>query len=225
MLVSKTILVLALVALVVPRALSSCDDSTTFTFGSYQYNAERTTRDCAWIKANEDSVEQRQERWCTYDYEGTIVQDECPLACNVCAPSAMPSISSSPTDPPTLEPSISPSGTPSSQPTLPCVDSLLRLRIPTAGTKPKAQISRYCSWVANRDTKNRCALPGISAACPATCDTCNTCEDPDELRFRFKYNGSKILRNCEFIGRIKAKVPGRCKRSGNICRSTCGYCN
>ncbi len=205
-----------------PQVLS-CADSTTFTFGSYPYNGDRTTRTCAWLLEN--NVAERQKNFCTYEYEGTTVQDECPIACDACPPTSSPTITISPSAPPTQQPSEHPSDVPTLSPTFPCLDSLLRLKIPTAGTKPKAKIARYCTWVGNKDTINRCALPGVSAACPVTCGTCSSCEDPDdELRFKFTYNGQKVMRNCEFVGRIKKKVKGRCKRSEYICRSTCGYC-
>mmetsp|Transcript_9571 Transcript_9571/g.12042 ORF Transcript_9571/g.12042 Transcript_9571/m.12042 type:complete len:201 (+) Transcript_9571:58-660(+) len=200
MIVSKWIqLFLALFAL--PQALS-CSDSATFTFGSYSYNNSRTTRDCAWIL--KQNVETRRDKWCTYEHEGTAVQDECPSACDLCH--------------------LSPSIAPTQQPSRVCVDSTLRLKIPTVGTRPKPFVSRYCSWVGNQDKKNRCALPGVSAACPVTCGACSACKDPDELRFKFKYNGKTMVRNCDFIGRLEKKVYDRCTASDNICRSTCGSC-
>merc|ERR1712045_496272 len=100
---------------------------------------------------------------------------------------------------------------PTATPTITCSDSALRLKIPTVG-KPKPYVSRYCSWVGVKDTKNRCALPGVSAACPVTCSSCGTCADPSELRFKFTYNGNEIVRNCEFIGRIADKTTGRCNQ-------------
>lgn len=222
MLVPKKALFLSLITV---AQVLSCEDSSTFTFGSYPYNADRTTRTCAWLEENENNTEARKALFCTSEYDGKIVQDECPVACNTCAPSSSPSTSISPSIVPTQSPSEYPSSIPTLSPTVPCLDSPLRLRISTAGTKPKTEISRYCVWVARRDSKSRCALPGVSAACPATCGTCNSCDDPVDLRFRFKINGRKVLRSCDFVKRIKFKIPGRCKRSNNICRSTCGYCN
>jgi hypothetical protein len=122
---------------------------------------------------------------------------------------------------PTVAPTGTPTKAPTATPTKACVDSPLRLKINRDGN----QISRYCSWVAQKDTNNRCALDGVSAACPITCGTCSTCEDPvDSLRFKFTYNGSEIVRNCDFIGRVPGKEFGRCNQSGNICRSLCGTC-
>ncbi len=203
-------LLLALFAL--PQVFSSCTDSTTFTFGTYDYNNSLTTRTCAWIVANNGATAKRQEFFCTFEYEGKIVQDECPVACNACPPTSSPTTT------------FSPSASPTQQPSLACVDSSLRLKIPTVGTRPLPFVSRYCSWVGQQDTNNRCALPGVSAACPVTCNACSTCKDPDELRFKFEYNGKEIVRNCEYVGRIAGKVWGRCTASESICRSTCGVC-
>lgn len=113
---------------------------------------------------------------------------------------------------------------PSASPTVDgCVDSPLRLRF----LNNKGEyISRSCQWVGNKDTFNRCALDGISAACPVTCNTCNICEDPvPSLKFKFMYNNKLIRRNCDFIRRIPSKVKGRCRQSDNICRKTCEVCS
>ena len=68
----------------------------------------------------------------------------------------------------------------------------------------------YCSWVGMKDTKNHCLLPGVSAACPITCEICETCADPDDLRFNFLYNGNEIVRNCYFLRCVAGKEYGRC---------------
>ena len=100
-----------------------------------------------------------------------------------------------------------------------CSDSPLRLKIPKDGSI----ITRSCEWVARVDTATRCNLPGVSAACPVTCGSCDTCADP-ELRFKFTYNNNNIARSCEFVGRVESKIGGRCAASQNICRLTCGTC-
>ena len=112
--------------------------------------------------------------------------------------------------PPTVPPTPSPSA---------CSDSSLRLKIPKDGTI----ITRSCEWVARTDTSARCNLIGVSAACPVTCGSCDTCADP-ELRFKFTYNNMYIARSCEYVGRIENKISGRCAASHNICRQTCGMC-
>ena len=101
-----------------------------------------------------------------------------------------------------------------------CSDSPLRLKIPKDG----GIVTRSCEWAARADTAMRCALPGVSAACPVTCGSCGTCADP-ELRFKFTYKNKSIARSCAFVGRIEGKVGGRCAASQNICRRTCGTCS
>merc|ERR1712241_1583508 len=49
-----------------------------------------------------------------------------------------------------------------------CVDSPLRFRVTWNGKK----IMRDCIWVGNKATKMRCALPGVSHACRASCGLC-----------------------------------------------------
>jgi hypothetical protein len=35
-------------------------------------------------------------------------------------------------------------------------------------------VTKKCEWVARRNTENRCGFPGVSAACPVTCDSPKT---------------------------------------------------
>ncbi len=127
------------------------------------------------------------------------------------------SFETSPATAPVSEPS--PVATPTAPVALPsevtCDDSLLRLKLYYDGGK----ISRDCSWVARKDTKSRCKIEGISAACPSTCGTCSTVEDTT-LRFRLQFNGQKS-RNCDWVGRKDSRV--RCAVTGvfEACRSTC----
>ena len=192
---------------------TTCSDKKTFTFGTYPYLGGEVTRTCNWIDANPKHVDSRREEWCDVIYEGTLVKDMCPEACDLC--SAMPSVA------PTKSPA--PSLAPSATPTAPCADTDLRLKI----IKDNGYyMSRSCEWVANKDTTNRCLLTGVSAACPRTCGTCTDCKDPPPaLRFKFDDgSGSRtIARNCEFVGR-KA-TPYRCNLTNDICRATCGICD
>jgi len=99
-----------------------------------------------------------------------------------------------------------------------CVDSPLRLKIIKDGNI----ISRSCTWVGNKATIQRCAMAGVSDACPVTCNSCSTCEDTS-LRMRLtKSDGTSVVRNCEWVAR--KDTPNRCSWSSNTCRATCGQC-
>jgi hypothetical protein len=135
-----------------------------------------------------------------------------PMPMPVPTPPPTPMHTHVPTSPPTPMPTPTPSPPA-------CSDSPLRLKI----NKDGSIITRSCAWVARVDTTMRCNLPGVSAACPVTCGSCDTCADP-ELRFKFTYNNNNIARSCEFVGRIESKISGRCASSQNICRLTCGIC-
>lgn len=102
-----------------------------------------------------------------------------------------------------------------------CVDSTLRFRI----YKEDGELmSRSCSWVANVDTKARCLLEGVSAMCPNTCNTCDSCVDATN-EMRFTWNGRNLTSaTCEWVARTETSV--RCAVDGvsDACRSTCGKC-
>jgi hypothetical protein len=82
-------------------------------------------------------------------------------------------------------------------------------------------MSRYCSWVANKDTTERCSYSGVAQACPNTCGTCSICEDPStDLRFKFqKLDGTEIIQSCQWVGR--KDTANRCALTSEICRATC----
>ena len=102
-----------------------------------------------------------------------------------------------------------------------CVDYPLRFRI--NGDSSQGSRNKSCEWVARKDTANRCALDGVSAACPVTCGACDSCVDTTVL-LRFEYNGRFVRRSCDFVGRVPKKLNERCEASGYTCRSTCGMC-
>mmetsp|Transcript_20956 Transcript_20956/g.25783 ORF Transcript_20956/g.25783 Transcript_20956/m.25783 type:complete len:360 (-) Transcript_20956:265-1344(-) len=122
MFISNKALVLALVAL--PSALA-CVDSSTYTFGHYEFNGATTIRDCAWITVNFNKIETRQDEWCGVEVGGSLVSDECPVACDACPvtaapsvppPTASPTVSAAPTAAPTRPPSPAPSPFPTARP-------------------------------------------------------------------------------------------------------------
>lgn len=47
-----------------------------------------------------------------------------------------------------------------------CVDGTKRFRFPWKGK----MVSRDCTWVGNKQTRQRCAVPGMSDTCSSTCD-------------------------------------------------------
>ena len=103
-----------------PSSILACTDSTTYTFGTYDYNGATETRDCAWITANNAST--RRNDWCSDTVDGAVVGDECPVACQVgCA-----APTTSPTKAPTASPTMAPSVTmkPSAAPTRPPKSSM-----------------------------------------------------------------------------------------------------
>lgn len=132
------------------------------------------------------------------------------------APTANPN--ASPTAAPQASPTVAPQASPTTSST--CNDSILRFKLPWNGKN----ISRYCSWVANKQTATRCAVEGVSAMCPDTCDTCSTCVDSD-VRFKFSWNGSTITRSCTWTANKQTET--RCTSVEGMtdsCRSTCGQC-
>jgi len=101
-----------------------------------------------------------------------------------------------------------------------CDNTSLRFKVAWNGKR----IMRDCSWIGNKATIQRCKVEGVSAACPVTCDTCNTCADTS-LRFKVAWNGKRIMRDCSWIGN-KATIQ-RCKIEGvaEACPVTCGLCS
>ena len=100
-----------------------------------------------------------------------------------------------------------------------CADSSLRFQLRWNGRK----IARDCNWVANKATKKRCAVDGVSQMCPDTCESCSTCED-SSARFKLLWNGKKISRDCFWVGNRATR--SRCAVEGvaEACRSTCEEC-
>lgn len=101
----------------------------------------------------------------------------------------------------------------------PCSDSPLRFRLTLNGKNR----FRRCSWVAKKNTANRCRISGVSETCPDTCGSCSSCVDSPH-RFKLTLKGKLISRGCNWVA--KKNTPTRCAASGvsEICRSTCGIC-
>ena len=134
--------------------------------------------------------------------------------CDSIEPSTAPS--KRPTKSPTVEPTPSP--TPSLT-ALNCVDTPLRFRL----RKDGKIIARNCSWVSNKDTRNRCNLDGVTSMCPNTCEICGACFD-GQNRFTLPWNGRMIRRSCSWVG--KKQKNRRCAVPGVAitCRVTCNSC-
>ena len=109
--------------------------------------------------------------------------------------------------------------TPAPAPSSSCVDSPFRFRLRKNGRN----ISRGCTWVANKDTNNRCNLTGVASMCPDTCGVCSSCSD-GQNRFRFRWNGRMINRDCTWVG--NKQTIQRCAVEGmsDTCRVTCDNC-
>ena len=190
-----------LLLIVLPQQVLACTDSTTYEFGQYLYLGDWVPRDCSWITqpTNPTNVENRRNKWCDKTVDGSVVIDECPLACDACPSAAptnaptptpttpQPTVSLHPTAGPTRPPSPMPSPFPTARPTLPpqvlaCTDST---------TYEFGQylymgdwVPRVCSWitqptnptnVANRrETWCDETVDGslVSDECPLACDAC-----------------------------------------------------
>ena len=118
--------------------------------------------------------------------------------------------------PPTPTP---PTPTPPTPTVEECSDSTLRFKFEYDGE----EITRSCRWVARKDTEERCAIDGVSEMCADTCGTCSTCADTS-ARFKFRYKGKKMTRDCEWVERKSTEV--RCDIEGiyEACRETCEAC-
>ncbi len=103
-----------------------------------------------------------------------------------------------------------------------CIDSPYKLKINLGNGKWATQA---CSWVAVSPS-SRCALAGVSKACPSTCGSCDTCANaPMKFRMPVWINGQKKMRfkHCNWIRKQRNK---RCKMAGvkATCRQACGTC-
>lgn len=153
----------------------------------------------------------------------TLMHSEVPSMIPTTPPSILSHV---PSSTPTAAPTISHS--PSIGPTLPCVDTPLAIKFITDGMDGVHD----CEWVAEEDTETRCALIGVSAACPLTCGTCTSCVDPETSEYGFKFGfikanrgggpDGRIYRDC---GWVKSRDRNnRCELTSDICRSTCKVC-
>ena len=60
----------------------TCDDNPDYTFGSYEFEGQQVFRTCAWFSENPAAEERRKEKWCLRNVNGSLVQDQCPEACD-----------------------------------------------------------------------------------------------------------------------------------------------
>lgn len=137
------------------------------------------------------------------------------------SPTIRPTRSAEPSATPSASPTITSS--PTIAPTLPCADTPLGIKFLTDGMTGLQD----CSWVAEEDTQKRCELVGVSAACPLTCGTCTSCDDPEPSESGFKFGFLKegrgmIYRDCEWVKRRDRK--NRCELTSNVCRAACKVC-
>ena len=133
----------------------ACSDNATFTFGTYFYSVGNvlTVQTCEWITTNSLKEDIRRGKWCNKSINGTVVGNECPVACLRCSgePSSIPSEEPSvnPTNVPSSTPSVTPSYIPSYVPShVPSIEasskpSLMPSSKPSKD--PSAQPSKYPS--------------------------------------------------------------------------------
>jgi len=102
-----------------------------------------------------------------------------------------------------------------------CVDSPLRFKTKLRRRK----IGRFCKWVANKKTQERCKLVGARENCSKTCDSCSCADSPVKISFWF--NGKYINQSCKWVGRIAKNKNERCAIGGvsRACQKTCGACS
>lgn len=136
-----------------------------------------------------------------------------PTATPIATPTAPTPITATPTVMPTATPNATP---PTSDE---CSDSPLRFRLEWNDDI----ISRDCKWVANKATRQRCRVDGVSEMCPFTCETCDVCQD-SYVRFKVRWNGRNIMRDCRWVENKATRQ--RCNVEGvaESCRETCEVC-
>jgi len=102
-----------------------------------------------------------------------------------------------------------------------CVDSFYEFKVKDSDGLKKY---RDCSWVAKKDTQDRCNLKGVTHICPVTCQSCDKCKDTTLLlKFLDTTNGDQqAKKKCNWV-----KKEHKCNIDGmpNACRKTCSNCH
>ena len=106
-----------------PSSLA-CTDNSAYVFAPL--------KTCAWIIVNASKATERQAKWCSQTINGSVVMEECPVACDSCPTAPTPTAA-----PTKMVVTPAPAGTPTSA----CNDSSLRIKIERDGEI----ISRF-SW-------------------------------------------------------------------------------
>jgi hypothetical protein len=196
-------------------AAKCCADNMTFTFGSYLYSNQIITRNCAWIIDSHTKTETCQSKWCK---EGSLVQNECPVACEVC--DACPKDS--------------------------CQDNP-DYSFGTYDYKGE-EITRTCAWfkentVAEQRRKDKWCVRHVYGVlvqnqCPETCEkpSCGQCEDDSSFTYGgYTLNDKTVTRNCAWIlenpDKIEVRKKNWCNRDyedgpivNSMCPFACGIC-
>ena len=232
------------------QASFACTDSTTFTFGTYEYNGSVTTKDCDWITVNPNKITIRRSKWCSQTVEGSRVSDECPLACDMCPsaapspfppfhspsgnPSFEPSISNTPSGSPTRRPSPQPSSFPTTSPSMtPSIHksddpSMAPSDEPSQHPSKKPSLSPSTAPTGSpsmypTDRPSTTAHPTNIPSETSSTTPSFECVDTT-LRLKIEGTTKRIQRSCEWVAR--KDTPNRCSLSGvsESCPVTCGSC-
>ncbi len=220
-----TIQVLSIVGILLSSAqviTAACEDSPTFSFGSYEYQGTVTKRTCEWITINPSKKAIRKANWCDQTKRGLKISHQCPEACGTCPGMVQ-----------------TPSCTDSSTFTFGSYEH--------KGSEKDSGITvvRDCSWITFNDGKKEKRQDDwcgetfngsvIGLECPEACDKCAPCEDSSTFIFGSRtYNGETVTQNCAYITANPNKIVDRQARfcSGNIdgvrvskkCPVACGKC-
>ncbi len=199
------------------NACEICSDPIKLKF-SMMFGFRKEVKGCNFVGRVPEMIRERCEA------SDNICRETCGY-CSSRSPSIAPSKTPSlpPIKSPSLFPSIVPtlSLTPTLSPTIyNCTDSAIRFQFYEDGIPRIVN----CDWVKN--TPNlRCTIPGVAAACPVTCNTCNVCVDPIQIKIPVQLGQNKRMRACDYVRRYPWKVQTRCEESRYFCRATCGMCS
>lgn len=85
----------------------------------------------------------------------------------------------------------------------------------------EVEVLEGCDWVAE-DPTVRCTYRGVSSSCPATCGTCDMCQD---ARLGFKLASGRNM-NCRALAKRASVAASFCADADvtATCRKTCGTC-
>lgn len=197
-------------------AASCCADSMTYTFGSYPFSNQITTRNCAWIiDSPKSATTRRQSKWCKEDSQ---VLSECPVACGVCDACPKDSCEDNP------DYSFGTYDYNGEEITRTC--AWFKESTPAEQKRKDKWCVRHVSGVL------------VQNQCPETCEkpSCRKCEDDSSFTFGgYILNDKAVTRDCAWIIKNPDKIGVRrknwCDRDykgghmvNSMCPFACGIC-